>query len=566
MKQKNIFLTIILSITFYLLNSTFSVAQNWAWAKSAGGSQKVESYAITVDKMGNSYITGWFEDSLKFGSTTLVATVTSNIFASDVFIAKYDVNGVFKWAKRAGGNNYDYGNGITTDASGNVYVIGLFSVTATFGTLSVTSSGDYDVFIAKYDPSGNALWVKKGGGTGWDVGNGITIDNSGNCYVTGAYRNTVTFGTTALTSLGNYDAFIAKYDSTGTFIWAKSAGGTDDDRGQSVTTDAGNCYITGYFNSTAMVGSTSLISAGGSDILLAKYDAAGNAVWAKKAGGTLDDQGLSISSDDGGNNFITGFFNGASLFGGGLDTITLISAGAEDIFVGKYDYKGDVKWMKRFGGTQPDKGNGISIDTSGNSYVAGSFFGTAQFDTITSVSNNQDDAFVAGLNNLGKAKWVVHGGGVNPDMGKGIATTNTGSCFTTGFFGTAASFGTINVNGFSTTDNSLFVAKVDSTTIVNPSTVTEDNINLKGVVVYPNPSDTDVTVQFETSVSVGEISVELYDGVGKIVKHKTVVSETKNSQDIKQVKLNREGLPSGLYFVKIQAGNKIYTSRLMLMK
>ena len=564
MKKSKHFLFLFALIIAFSANS---FAQVWAWANSAGGPQKVESYAIAIDKSGNSYITGWFEDSLTIGSTTLVATVTNNAWASDIFIAKYDINGNFIWAKKAGGANYDYGNGIATDAVGNVYVIGLFSLTATFGTHTVTSAGDYDVFIAKYDSNGNALWVNRGGGSGWDVGNGITIDKHGNCYVAGAFRNTGAFGTASLVSAGNYDGFVAKYDSTGAFLWAKRGGGTGDDRAQGITTDAAdNCYVTGYFDGTATIGITSLTSAGSSDIWIAKYDAVGNQIWAKKAGGTLEDEALAISADDAGNTFVTGYFTGAALFGGGLDTSTVISAGFEDIFAGKFDYKGDLKWIKRFGGAMPDKGYGISTDTSGNCYVAGSFFGTAQFDTITSVSANQDDAFVAGLNYFGRAKWVVHGGGVNSDAGKGIAASGSGSCYTTGFFGTAADFGTHNITGFSTTDNSLFIAKVDSTSIINPVNVNEEALKLNGLDVYPNPSDTDVTVQFETTVSGEQISVELYDILGKAVTQKAGISQIKNFHNKKQLIISRKNLPDGLYLVKVIAGNKIYSTRLMLVK
>ena len=552
---------------FFLMTAfiTPSLAQNWAWAKSAGGPQKVESYAITVDKSGNSYITGWFEDTLTIGNIKLAATITNNAFASDVFIAKYDINGNLIWAKRAGGANYDFGNGITTDASGNVYVIGGFNLTATFGTNTVTSSGDFDVFIAKYDPNGNNLWVKRCGGAGWDVGNGVTIDKSDNCYITGGYRNTGTFGTTSLTSLGNYDAFIAKYDSTGAFIWAKSAGGTGDDRGQSLSTDgANNCYVIGFFNGTATIGITPLTSAGSSDIWIAKYDASGNSVWAKRAGGPLEDEGLSIASDPLGNMYLTGYFNGAALFGSGLDTLTKVSAGGADIFAGKYDYKGDVKWMNSFGGTMDDKGYGISIDSSGHSFVAGSFFNTAHFDTITAISANQDDAFVAGLNNLGTAKWVAHGGGLNSDIGRGVAASSTGACYTTGFFGTSATFGSFNLSGFSITDNSLFIAKVDSVAIING--INEDALNLNGLVIYPNPSDSDITVQFETSATNDQIRVELFDILGKAVTNKATISAIKNIQNKKQVVINREALPDGLYLIKVSAGNKIYSARLMLVK
>ena len=562
MKKSILALVVFFSLQFTLFSS-FSFAQNWAWAKSAGGQQKVESYAIAIDSDGNSYITGWFEDSLKFGSFSLKASIAGNAFASDIFIAKYDINGNFVWAKKAGGTSYDYGTGIATDTAGNVYVTGLFLGTATFGTLSITSiSTDYDVFIAKYAPDGTALWVNKAGGSAWDVGSGITVDKSGNVFVAGAFRGTATFGTASLISAGNYDGFVAKYDNTGVFQWAQRAGGTLEDRAQSISTDAiGNCYVIGFFNGIATVGTTLLTSSDSSDVWIAKYDPSGTSVWAKRAGGPDADEGKSIVSDDAGNTHVTGFFEGTSLFG----TISLTSSGSRDIFAGKYDYKGDIMWMKKLGGVQGDIGYGISVDSSGNSYVAGSFFGAAIFDTISVVSSNQDDAFIAGLDYYGSSKWVMQAGGANPDIGRGVAVSLMGSCYTTGYFSGSATFGSNTITGFS--DNDLFVAKVDSVFIVNPPNtgLKEDANNLKNFVIFPNPANADVTIQFEVVQTNMQVSVELYDILGKKVTEKAVVSDTRSFYNKKQVIINRGDLPDGLYFGKLMVGKKIYTTRFMLI-
>ena len=555
-----------LSLFFVVQLALFSAignAQNWAWANGAGGLQKVESYAVAIDNAGNSYITGWFEDTLKFGSFYLKASVAGNSYASDIFIAKYDINGNFVWAQRAGGSSYDYGTGIATDASGNVYVTGLFLGTASFGALSITSiSPDYDVFIAKYAPDGTALWVKKGGGSAWDVGSGVTIDKSGNCFIAGSFRGTATFGTVSLVSAGNYDAFVAKYDSTGVFLWARSAGGTLEDKAQSITTDAlGNCYVIGFFNGTATVGTTLLTSADSSDVWIAKYDPTGTSVWAKRAGGTGAEEGKSIVSDDLGNTHITGYFEGSSAFG----NITLTSSGSRDIFAGKYDYKGDILWVKSFGGAQGDIGYGIATDTSGNSYVAGSFFGTSMFDTISVVSSNQDDAFIAGLDYYGNTKWVMQAGGGDSDIGRGIAVSLMGSCYTTGYYSGSATFGSHTISGL--VDNDLFLAKVDSVFIVNAPTtgMHEDANTLKNFIIYPNPSKMDVTIQFQTNVSNIQLSIQLFDILGKTVTDNAIVSEVASFYNKKQVTINRGNLPDGLYLCKVMIGNKIYTSRLMLV-
>ena len=217
------------------------------------------------------------------------------------------------------------------------------------------------------------------------------------------------------------------------------------------------------------------------------------------------------------------------------------------------------------GGAQNDRGYAITTDAIGNSYVAGSFFNTAQFDTISISSYNQDDAFVAGLDFYGKTKRLIKAGGLNPDVARGISTNSSGSCFTTGYFSGAATFGTHTISGFS--DNDLFIARVDSVFINNlPNTgIDEDGVRLKELLAYPNPSSTDITFQFETTLSNEKISVELYDLLGKVVTGNAVISEIRTAYNKKQITINRGNLPDGLYFGKVIAGDKIYTTRLMLI-
>ncbi len=558
--MKKSILTLPIFLLFLLtMFTSASKAQTWAWAKSAGGMTKVESYAIAIDKWGNSYITGYFEDSIRFGPVTLHNT--GNAYSSDIFLAKYDVNGAFVWAQKAGGAQYDYGTGLVTDSIGDVFVTGLFESSATFGTLpAISSSGSFDVFIAKYDTNGNAIWVKKGGGTGWEYGNGIAIDNRGNCIITGSFLGSATFGTTTLTSSGSNDAFVAKYNGNGGFLWAKRAGGTGDDKSLAVTTDPiGNSYITGYFSGTVSFGTSTITSAGGFDMFFAKFDANGNAVFAKKGGGSLEDEGKSIKADSKGGCFVTGYYNGTATFG--IST-TVTSAGMADIFTARYDYKGDLIWVKSFGSPHDDKGYAICIDSIENSYFAGSFFNTAQFDTITAVSANQDDAFICALDSNGRAKWVRHGGGLNPDVATGLAVNSAGDCYTTGYFSLSADFGTHNITGWA--DNDAFTAKLAR--VVIPQGISEIGGNLNHVVFYPNPFNSVVTIELGLNSSSLPVSVELFDIRGREVTALAEISKVKNLYDTKQLTISRGGLTEGLYFGKISQGDKTSVIRLMLIK
>jgi len=132
----------------------------------------------------------------------------------DIFVAKMDADGIWQWVNKAGGDNWDGGNAIKIDDSGNSYVTGYFNETATFGSYSLTSSNSQDIFVAKMDNSGNWQWATRAGGTGDDCGYGITIDNAGNSYVIGSFGGTATFGSHYLTSNGGSDIFVAKLNSS----------------------------------------------------------------------------------------------------------------------------------------------------------------------------------------------------------------------------------------------------------------------------------------------------------------------------------------------------------------
>src|SRR5688572_19073688 len=237
----------------------------------------------------------------------------------------------FVWARRAGGIEADAASRVAVDAGGNSYVTGIFRGNAIFGTDNLTSSGNTDIFVAKYDASGNVLWAKQAGGQDIDAAKNIEVDGNGNSYITGEFRGSATFGSTTLTSTGYYDCFIAKYDADGNMVWAKQSGGAGLEMGRGIAVDgSGNCYITGYFEGSATFGSTTLTSSGDEDIFIARYDALGNVLWAKQAGGTTKDAAVGIAVYGSGTSYITGEFQGQATFGS--TTLTSTSS-LPDIFV-----------------------------------------------------------------------------------------------------------------------------------------------------------------------------------------------------------------------------------------
>jgi hypothetical protein len=372
------------------------------------------------------------------GTAVFGSTTLVSAGRKDTYMAKVDSGGNFLWAKRAGGTGDDSGEGIAVDSSGNAYITGHFRGTAVFGATTLTSAGYSDIYVAKMDSGGNFLWAKSADGTSDEDGFGIAVDSSGNAYITGYFQVTVVFGATTLTSAGGYDMYMAKVDSGGNFLWAKRAGGTSVDYGSSIVVDSsGNTYITGSFSRRVVFGATTLTSAGNGNTYVTKVDSEGNFLWAKRAGGTSLDSGFGIALDSNGNAYITGAFSGTAVFG----ATTLTSAGSDDIYMAKVDSGGNFLWAKRAGGTSDERGFGIAVDSSGNAYITGYFEGTAVFGATTLTSAGSHDTYMAKVDSEGNFLWAKRAGGTGNNYGRGIAVDSSGNAYVTGSFSGTAVFG-----------------------------------------------------------------------------------------------------------------------------
>jgi len=385
---------------------------DFIWAKRMGGIGEDNGLSIAVDANGNVYTTGRFEETVDFdpGSGVFELTSTGGLGNWNIFISKLDSNGDFMWAKRMGGIIGDEARSITVDAGGNIYTTGRFEGTVDFdpgsGVFELTSAGIlWNIFISKLDSNGDFVWAKRMSGGSGD-GYSIATDVGGNVYTTGQFGGTVDFdpgsGVFNLPSAGGFDVFISKLDTDGNFLWAKSMEGTGEGLGIAIDAD-GNVYTTGGFQETVDfdpgVDTYNLSSNVIQDVFVSKLDTDGNFIWAKNMGGSDITNGSSITADNAGNVYTTGYFSGISDFDPGLGVSNLTSAGSFDIFISKLNKDGDFVWAKRIGATGNDPGWSISIDAIGNVYTAGGFQGTVDFDagvaTNNLISNGGQDIFIA---------------------------------------------------------------------------------------------------------------------------------------------------------------------------
>jgi hypothetical protein len=345
---------------------------NVLWAKKFTGSGSDNANSISLDNNGNIIISGYIgTNQTIFDSYTLTANGNS-----DYYVCKMNSSGSVTWVKQFSSPDQFVINKSVVDPSGNIFVAGNFQNTAILDTYTLTSAGLTDAFLAKIDGSGNTQLFKKFGGSDAENAQGISIENSGNIYLTGKFRSSVVLGTGTLTSIGSYDGFLVKCDGSANVLWAKQFGGSGNDEGREVA-----CEIGGNIFLAAEVGPVSYVDTYTLNTALAfisKFTSSGNPVWVKELGCDVGFLITSIVVDPASNLYMAGSFGGSFVCAPGL-----VSGDTEDGFISKLDANGIFVWTKHLGGSGLEDFNSCTYNTSGKIYVAGSFAGPSMIDTYT---------------------------------------------------------------------------------------------------------------------------------------------------------------------------------------
>jgi hypothetical protein len=544
-------------------------AQEFSWAKQITGiSQVEEGKGIGLDAMGNVYSAGIFADSADLDPGAGIQMAYTH-GGDDIYVQKLDLLGNFVWAFSIGGSGADVVHDLYTDAAGNTYITGQFKDTVDFdpgaGVTNLVALANDDIFFAKYDASGALVWAHRIGGTANDQGHGITADLSGNVYITGYFKGIVDFDPGAnvanLTGNGIEDIFVAKYDSSGNYLWAHSAGGANTDIGQSIAVDyMGNVLVTGNFNGASVdfdpgPATVSLSTNGMADIFVASYNDTGKLNWAKSIGSDSTDDGLGIITDLHRSVFVTGYFRDTADFDPGPNVTDLISAGNQDIYILKLDSAGNFSWVKQIGGTGADAGNAIDIDYVGAVYLTGYYSGTVDFDPDPSVStlpmHGNEDVFVGAYSNSGALVWAVSMGSSADDNGNAIIPNTMGEVFSTGFFKGICDFdpdtAVFNLTAISNQDG--YVQKLRP-----PVDAVKNSLGMVNLTIYPNPSQDKVIISAGDTYA--EINSSLTDIAGRILIERT-------DKDTRSFQLDLSGFASGIYFLNVKTPAGATTQRLV---
>lgn len=448
---------------------------------------------------------------------------------NDVYIAKYNTDGGLNWVAKIGGSLGEDLNNISTDSSGNLYVIGLYDSTPVslynsngtpYGTLSLLSASDG--FMVKYDSSGFIQWTSRfTGDNSLDAPLSIAVDSGFNIYVSGYFNsttlnvfnaNSATFTSVSPPS-GGVAAFLVKFNSSGVVQWATTMDGTSTEGFRSIDVDAnGNIYAAGFSSSTTntvfSVGGTAFSSfsgLGGNDAFIVKYNSSGIVQWVSRVAGTAGDSGFAVKTDSTGDNiYITGPFSSTVLTvyssnGNTFTTLNNLGASGSDAFLVKYNTNGIAQWAVRIGGTGADSGDNISVDPSGNVYIAG-YFGSptltiynqnnSVYDILT--QDGSDDGFILKYDTNGNLLWKAKIGGSSGQTLFRVAVDSNSNVYVVGDFGNSSIVYNANGTPFTTLSGGAatdaFVVKYNSSgTALWASRVSGTGTDLgRGLSVDPN--------------------------------------------------------------------------------
>ena len=507
-----------------------------------------------TDAAGNVYMVGFTSSNSDIATTGAHQTVhaggpiTFGTGGYDAFLVKFNSSGVRQWATYYGGSENDKGISCALDASGNVYMIGTTSSTSGIATAGADETTVNDGFLVKFNSSGVRQWGTYFEGTG----NACTTDASGNIYIVGLTNSTsgiATAGAHQTVMSGSGDAFLVKFNSSGVKQWGTYFGGpytlaSGMETGLSCATDAlENVYMTGHTPSTsgiATAGAHQTIYGGSStDAFLVKFNSSGVIQWGTYYGGAGVDIGYSCATDASGNVYMAGDAQQQNLPASGISTIgahqSAYGGGYSDGFLVKFDSNGLRQWVTYYGGNSLDVSFSCATDASGNVYMSGNTQSATGIATSGAHQTTVNGAFLVSFNSSGVRQSGTYCGGI-----KNVCTTDaSGNVYMTGYtqsnsgIATAGAHQTANGNsGY----NDAFLLKFNGISLgIN------ENINDKLFTIYPNPALSILNINADYQLINQHYTI--IDGLGRVILNGKL-----NEFD---TAINVEQLSKGIYYLKV---------------
>jgi hypothetical protein len=335
------------------------------WVTTIGGANEERGDAVAVDDKGNVALAGLFSDKLTAGTLTAEAAGSD-----DLFVVGLDAKGEVNWLWNAGALASDAATAVAPAGDGGWIVAISFGQAFEMGKAWMKSRGGDDAALVKLSSGGDLEWFTQIGGEYGEEITHVDVDPAGNIYVLGLFRGTLAVGGAAMTSAGDTDLFVARFDPVGNHVWSKRIGNAFAERPGGLTVDpAGHVAITGSFDKDVDFLGTPVLSRGESDAFVARMSSDGDLLWVKTYGAERADVGLGIDADRAGNLIVAGGFETTIDLGGG----TYKTKGYMDGWVAKFAPDGAHQWSRRFGGKDIDVGLATATTADGTPFLAGSY-------------------------------------------------------------------------------------------------------------------------------------------------------------------------------------------------
>jgi hypothetical protein len=493
-------------------------AQEWQWVEETGkgpgnsGGDNIGLTHMVADGQGNLLVTGGIRDSMLSDDCNIPGTWVPYLY-------RFDADGTCLGLRQL----YTQGTGICIDANGNHTVVG-------------------QGYITKYATNDTVLWTRP-----LSVGRAIQSDMDNNIIVAGySSADVIAPGCVVEGDLETNPIFLMKYDEDGNCQWVMQS--EHPPTIKAIATDAaGNIIVTGMFTGQTVIGSTSLVSDGMVDMLVAMISPDGQCLWAQRGGGKRasvnynKDNGLAVAVNPAGDIYLTGSFTDTATFG----QIEVIGkAWGNNVFVAHYSAAGNVQWARGFGDRYDNEGFALAVTPYGNLIVGGRFVDYIHLDHVQLTSEGHYDLFAMEMDEEGNVLWALSAGGESWNESISAMVMQGTDLIVSGVFFSSASFGPLEVSG---TGTRSYIAKISGITGIGESYGETGSLSL-----YPNPSTGPLSLSWP-STSAGAYTLIIYDAQGREVHHHSGQTTTGSTT----VQLELSHLPSGIYFGRLASGDAV---------
>lgn len=540
-----------LTYCLFLLVYSFSFSQSPSWANSFGGDGRDFLTDIVVDDAGNTYLLGFFRDTIDVDPGPGEQLLPSAGF-SDIFICQYGASGQLNWAHRLGGVVLDYGDGLALSKNGGIWLTGSFTHEVDFdpgpGTFFLTSQNfGQDAFLLELDRNGNLLQATSIGGDQIDRGEEIVIDEDGNVFLVGAFESPVIDLDPGLDSTfayrqGNSDGFLIKFDSTLNFEWGKHFHSNSFWLCQAMDLGPqGDIHLAGLYNSTSDFDpgpDSTFLTPLGFNVFVCQLSKQGDFKWVRQIGGYSTDGCGGMVVDNSGNVYVAGNFEVNADLDPGPGQDWHFGEGEEDCFLLKMDSLGNRIWSSAFGGTAEDQIEDLAVAATGEVYTVGSFMDTVDFDPgldsflLSVPPTDGRDGFIQSFGPNGNLLDVLSLGGFGSNIPNCVALESSGSLIAAGHFFDEIDLAPDSSSDihFSAGDLDIFILKLDRITGSNELS------SVPQLELWPNPTQDMVHVASTPSPR----SLRIWSIEGKLLKQ------------VPGSEISLAELPSGFFALEVQ--------------